>query len=152
MTFDASLYALTNALQPVRRAWVQAATQQLAGAGLSISLATVVLFVSRLGAAPHQKALALEVGVNPAALVRLLDQGEAAGLMVRKEAKGDRRSKVIELLPEGKRLAHSMEESLARLRLEMLGNLPVEDVETATRVLRLLEERVAARLRDNQDR
>jgi len=152
MTCDSSLYALTNALQPVRRAWVQAATRQLAGSGLSTSLATVVLLVSRLGAATNQRALALEVGINPAALVRLLDHGEAAGVLVRNDVEGDRRSKVVELLPEGRRLALAMEESLAALRQELLGELPDHDVETATRVLRLLEERSADWLSGNQDR
>ncbi len=145
MTIDERLFAFTNALQPVRRAWVQAARRELAATGLSASLASVVLLTSRLGPGVQQKTLALEIGVNPAALVRLLDQGEAAGLLIRSAIEGDRRCKAIDLLPEGKRRAEEMERSLAALRRDLLGDLPVEDVETATRILRLLEDRVASR-------
>lgn len=149
---DAVLYALTNTLQPVRRAWVQAAGRAIAGTGLSTSLATVVLLTSRLGPRVQQKTLALELGVNPAALVRSLDQGEAAGLLVRSGVESDRRSKVVDVLPQGQRLADGMERALATLRRDLLGDLPVEDVQTTTRVLRLLEERVLSWLQDERPR
>jgi MarR family transcriptional regulator for hemolysin len=147
-----SLYALTNALQPVRRAWVQAVGHVLAGTGLSTSLATAVLIASRFGSGVSQKVLASEIGVNPAALVRVLDQGEAAGLLVRNGVEGDRRSNVIDLLPAGQQLAEQMERTLADLRGELLGDLATDEVETATRVLRRLEERAAAWLRDQRAR
>lgn len=44
---EKSLYALTNALQPVRRVWKQAATLAIAKSGISMSLATVVVLVHR---------------------------------------------------------------------------------------------------------
>jgi MarR family transcriptional regulator for hemolysin len=152
MRSDVTLYALTNALQPARRAWVQAAGRVLAGTGLSTSLATVVLLASRLGPSVQQKTLALELGVNPAALVRLLDQGEAAGLLVRNGVEGNRRSKVVDLLPEGQRLAAKMERIVAALRKKLLGDLSTEEVDTATRVLRVLEERAVAWLQDDRTR
>src|SRR3546814_13214637 len=80
---DSILFDLTSAVQPVRRAWVQAASVIIADFGLSTSLGTVVILTSRLGPAVPQKELALEGGVNPAALVRTLDRGEAAGLLER---------------------------------------------------------------------
>jgi hypothetical protein len=46
---DAALFSLTNALQPVRRSWMQAVGKRLAKGGLSTSLATVVLMTSRFG-------------------------------------------------------------------------------------------------------
>ncbi|WP_217482586.1 MarR family winged helix-turn-helix transcriptional regulator [Sphingomonas sp. CL5.1] len=152
MRSDASLYAFTNSLQPVRRAWTQAAGRVLAGMGLSTSLATVVLLASRLGPHVQQKILALELGINPAALVRLLDQGEAAGVLVRNDVEGDRRSKAIELLPEGRRLAERMERTLAELRRQLLGDVPRAEIDAATRMLRLLEERAARWLRDDRVR
>lgn len=143
MPAEPELHALTNALQPVRRAWVQAAGRVLASTGLSTPIATAVLLTSRLGPDVQQKKLALEMGVNPAALVRTLDQGEAAGLLVRSGVKEDRRSKVVNLLPEGKLRAEQVERMLAELRQHLLGDLATEELYTATRVLRLLEERVA---------
>src|SRR3546814_1400381 len=96
------LFDLTNAVQPVRRACVQAASVIIADFGLSTSLGTVVILTSRLGPAVPQKELALEVGVNPAALVRTLDRGEAAGLLERNAVSGDRRSNAVSLLPDRK--------------------------------------------------
>lgn len=116
----------------------------LASTGLSTPIATAVLLTSRLGPDVQQKKLALEMGVNPAALVRTLDQSEAAGLLARSVVKGDRRSKVVNLMPEGKRLAQQMEETLADLRQQLLGILAEADVDTAARVLRILEERAVA--------
>src|SRR3546814_3802012 len=63
-----------------------------------------------------QHGLALEVGVNPAALVRTLDRGEAAGLLERNAVSGDRRSNAVSLLPKGEKLAKAMERRVADLR------------------------------------
>jgi MarR family transcriptional regulator, transcriptional regulator for hemolysin len=141
MNPEMSLYALTNALQPVRRAWVQAVGRIFASTNVPTPLATAVLLVSRLGPAVKQKDLAVELGVNPAGMVRILDQGEAAGLLVRRSVAGDRRGKVVDLLPQGAQLARQSEEALVALRNELIGDIPSADVELATKVLRLLEER-----------
>src|SRR3546814_7344473 len=93
---DASLYNVTIAIQPARRVWIQAAGAALANSGLSVSVAAVVVLVARLGPGVQQKVLAIEAGVNPAALVRTLDQGEAAGLLTRRDVPENRRIKVIE--------------------------------------------------------
>ncbi|SHK11630.1 MarR family transcriptional regulator, transcriptional regulator for hemolysin [Roseomonas rosea] len=147
---SSSLYIFTNAIQPARRAWHQAASAAIEGTGLSISLASVLLFASRLGPGVQQKTLATEVGIDPAAMVRLLDQGEAAALLVRRDVPGDRRSKVIHLLPKGQRLADRLEETLARLREKLLKGIPAEELDTATRVLRLFEERIKALLESDR--
>src|SRR3546814_4340735 len=76
----------------------------------------------------------LEVGVNPAALVRTLDRGEAAGLLERNAVSGDRRSNAVSLLPKGEKLAKAMERRVADLRRALPSNLPPEEIETATRI------------------
>src|SRR3546814_1932776 len=85
----------------------------------------------------RQNVLAEEVGVNPGAMVRILDQAEAAGLLERRASAEDRRVNTVHILPKGKCLAEKMEAAVADLREALLGDLPVEDIETATRVLRL---------------
>lgn len=150
MSAVSALFDLTNALQPVRRAWIQVASTIFVELGLSTPLGTVVLLTSRLGPAVPQKELALEVGVNPAALVRTLDQGEAAGLLERNAVCGDRRSNTISLLPQGKTLAAAMEHKLAELRHDLLGSLPPEEIETTKRILRTLEERAHAYMQRGQ--
>ena len=74
----------------------------------------------------------------------MLDQGETAGLLVRNEIPGDRRSKTVDLLPKGARLASRLEEAIAVLRSKLLADVPLSDIKTTIRVLRLLEERSQA--------
>ncbi|TFZ51167.1 MarR family transcriptional regulator [Serratia proteamaculans] len=140
---EKSLYALTNALQPVRRVWKQAATLVIAKSGISMSLATVVVWVHRNPQGINQRDLAEEVGVNPGALVRLLDQASALGFLERQESAGDRRFKTLRILPPGAELAKKIEAAADKLRVELMHDVPLEDIETATRVLRLFEERAS---------
>jgi MarR family transcriptional regulator for hemolysin len=140
---EKSLYALTNALQPVRRVWKQAATLVIAKTGISMSLATVVLWVHRNPQGINQRDLAEEVGVNPGALVRLLDQAAALGFLERQELPGDRRFKTLRILPIGADLAKKIEAAADKLRVELMHDVPLEDIETATRILRLFEERAS---------
>ncbi|MFT3815426.1 MAG: MarR family transcriptional regulator [Acidovorax sp.] len=136
---DRTLFDFTIAIQPARRAWVQAVGAALTDDRLPMSLALVIVLASRMGPAANQRALAMEIGINPAALVRVLDQGESAGLLRRCDVPGNRRTKAVELLPAGQALAEKMETTLTALRAQALRDVPPEDVATATRVLRTLE-------------
>ncbi|MCL2831414.1 MAG: MarR family winged helix-turn-helix transcriptional regulator [Betaproteobacteria bacterium] len=136
---DRILFDFTIAIQPARRAWVQAIHAKLADDKLPVSLAVAIVLASRMGAAAHQRMLATEIGINPAALMRVLDYGESAGLLKRCNVPGNRRIKTIQLLPAGKALAEKMETAWAALRAGLLCDIPLADVETATRVLRMLE-------------
>ena len=144
LIFDRAAFDLTSALQPVRRAWRQAAVAAIQDDDISVSLAAVVLMLYRIGPMAQQKNLALEVGINAAALVRMLDKGEDAGLLIRADNPEDRRSKVIRLLPSGEALAIRMEDKLTRLRRRLFHGLPQEKINTAVQVLRFLEEQCQA--------
>ncbi|WP_269525216.1 MarR family winged helix-turn-helix transcriptional regulator [Coraliomargarita parva] len=146
-----ALYKLTTAIPPVRRAWIQAAEHAMGVREASTSLTLVVLLVSRLGPDVHQKILAREMGINAAAMVHLLDQGETAGLLSRSESSEDRRCKFINLLPDGEEMARQAEARLQALRKELLGDLTAGEVATVTRVLRLLEERSLAYLESGKE-
>ena len=93
-----------------------------------------MLLVSRMGDGVLQNVLADCIGVHPAALVRTLDQAEAAGLLERRMVTGNRRLRAIHLQDAGQELAERLEKALNALRAEVLGSIPREDVETATRV------------------
>jgi MarR family transcriptional regulator for hemolysin len=151
-TDDQLRYDLTNALQPARRAWNQAATLALSASGISVSLATPVLFVSRLGDGVQQNVLATEIGVNPAAMVRTLALAEGAELLERRAVPGDRRAKGIYLLPKGARIAEKIEHELARVRRDTFGDIPTADIEIATRVLRHWERAARSYLARNASR
>src|SRR3546814_13249156 len=102
---------------------------------------TVVILTARLGPAVPQKELALEVGVNPSALVRTLDRGEAAGLLERNDVSGHRRSNALRLLPKGENLAKANERNVDDLRRAMLRILPPEEIKHTPRILRKLVQR-----------
>lgn len=136
---DRILFDFTIAIPPAKRAWTQAIGIALTDDRLPMSLAVAVVLTARLGTDAHQHVLAAEIGINPAALVRVLDQGEAMGLLKRCDVPGNRRAKQIELLPAGQTLAEKMEGVLAALRARMLQGISLEDVQAATRVLRALE-------------
>ncbi|SEQ95688.1 MarR family transcriptional regulator, transcriptional regulator for hemolysin [Faunimonas pinastri] len=143
---QAHLYAFTNAIQPVRRAWLQAAAVVAAENGVSFSVATAILHLSRMGSGLQQSALAEEAGVNPAAMLRTLDQAEAAGLIERRAVAGDRRVKAIHLLAAGEAIAIRLESRLAELRADLLHDVPSAEVQAATRLLRLFETRIIEHL------
>ncbi|WP_440893362.1 MarR family transcriptional regulator [Aeromonas dhakensis] len=136
-----ALYELTNALQPVRRVWKQAVSLVIANTDISMSLATVVVLVQRNPQGITQKELAEEAGINPGALVRLLDQAAQAQLLERREMQGDRRAKTLHILPQGEVLARQVSDAANKLRLELMKDVPQEDIEHATKILRLFEER-----------
>jgi len=141
MNAETRLHTLTNSLHPARRAWFEAVSLALAELGVSMQVAFAVLLVSRLGAEVQQKILAAEAGVNASVVARALDQAEKAGLLARKDVRGDRRSKAVVLLPAGQNLARQAEAAIEDLREAVLGDLPPQDVEIAAEVLRSLEGR-----------
>ncbi|WP_153549583.1 MULTISPECIES: MarR family winged helix-turn-helix transcriptional regulator [Pseudomonas] len=140
------LFELTNALQPVRRAWIQASAAATADSGIPFPVATAVVLLARLGDGAQQSTLAELAGVNPAAMLRTLDQAEALGLCERREISNNRRIKPLHLLPAGKVLATRVEHQLAELREEMFAGIEPDEIESAVRTLRAFEERILSHL------
>ncbi|OZI30793.1 hypothetical protein CAL29_22690 [Bordetella genomosp. 10] len=130
---------MTAAVQPARRAWVGAATTVLSHYGFSMSLGLVVLYLKRHGGSAQQKLLAEEIGINAAAMVRVLDQGEEMGVLLRTEHKDNRRSKSVVLSPEGDALAQELGDAMQQLRAELLSDIPVGEIDIAVKVLRRLQ-------------
>ncbi|MFV0487039.1 MAG: MarR family winged helix-turn-helix transcriptional regulator [Vibrio fluvialis] len=135
------LHELTNSLQPVRRAWKRAVSEVIAEHGISMSLATAVVLVYRNPQGLNQKLLAEEIGINPGALVRLLDQASQEALLERREDTLDRRIKNLHILPKGTEIAISIERAADELRLELMRDVDLAAIEQATQVLRLFEKR-----------
>ncbi len=142
----ARLHVFTNTFQPVRRAWLKAAAEVANGSETSFAVATAIVLIAREGDGLQQNALAEVAGVNPAAMLRTLVQAEAAGLCKRCTVPENRRIKVIHLLPKGHAMARLIEERLDCLRVELLGDIDAAEIETAMRILRLLEKRILARM------
>ena len=98
--------AYTHALLLAGRQWRRAADAEVERHGISDATALPLVLIGRMAGEPRQNALAEAVGIEGPSLVRLLDQLEKAGLVVRKEDPTDRRAKVLSLTPAGRSVVH----------------------------------------------
>src|SRR5215813_9674347 len=79
------------------RHWRRAADLRLQPFELTEATWLPLVHIARAPAPPRQKDLAASMFVDGSAVVRVLDNLEAAGLIQRKEGKTDRRAKTIHL-------------------------------------------------------
>ncbi|MBB3593947.1 MarR family transcriptional regulator for hemolysin [Rhizobium sp. BK529] len=122
------------------RQWRRAVDIALSSHGISEACAAPLLWIGRLGGGVRQIVLANHVGIEGPSLVRLLDQLEALGLVIRKDDPIDRRAKGLWLTEEGESLAIRMEAVLDELRGRILADVSEADLEAAIRVLKAFEE------------
>ncbi|MEZ2131568.1 MULTISPECIES: MarR family winged helix-turn-helix transcriptional regulator [unclassified Sinorhizobium] len=122
------------------RQWRKAVDQALSAHGISEACASPLVWIGRLGGGVRQVVLANHVGIEGPSLVRLLDQLEALGLVVRKDDPTDRRAKGLWLTAEGEKLAAHMEDVLDELRGRILAKVDKSDIEAAIRVLQAFED------------
>ncbi|MDX3924998.1 MAG: MarR family transcriptional regulator [Shinella sp.] len=128
----------TNLLQTGRQ-WRRAVDQQLGSHGISEACAAPLLWIGRLGGGVRQIVVANHVGIEGASLVRLLDQLEEQGLILRKSDPDDRRANGLWLTEEGSRLAEHMESILVGLRAQILADVSEADLLAALRVLQAFD-------------
>ena len=100
----------------------------------------VLVHLGRAASALTQVELAKSIGVEPPTLVPVLDRLEADGWLSRFSCGEDRRCKRVELTGTGKAVAEELLEVAGALRLELMGDIPEEDMRVCIRVL----ERIAA--------
>lgn len=122
------------------RQWRRAVDQALRSHGISEATGSPLLWIGRLGGGVRQVVLAQHVGIEGPSLVRLLDQLESLGLVVRKDDPTDRRAKGLWLTAEGEELAARMEDVLDKLRCKILAHVNKDDLDAAVRVLQAFEE------------
>ncbi|MCJ2038986.1 MarR family transcriptional regulator [Methylobacterium sp. J-059] len=139
---DHLLQAYTHGLVLAGRQWRRAANSVAEPHGLSDATALPLILIGRSARNPRQNALAEAVGIEGPSLVRLLDQLQAAGLVVRMEDPTDRRAKVLSLTPEGKRIVTRMEAELNAARATAFAGIDPADLETGLRVFNALQRHV----------
>ncbi|MBP1852601.1 MarR family winged helix-turn-helix transcriptional regulator [Rhizobium halophytocola] len=122
------------------RQWRKLVDQHLSSHGVSEASAAPLIFISRLGNGVRQVKLASTVGIEGPSLVRLLDQLEKQGLVIRKDDPEDRRAKGIWLTEEGERVANEVEKLVDELREHILRRVDRADVEAALRVMKAFED------------
>jgi DNA-binding MarR family transcriptional regulator len=111
------------------RLWRASHTRTAAALG-SIGL-TPALFalLNVLGAREGaiQQELSSDMGIDPSAMVKLIDELESAGLAERRRRPGDRRAWEVVITPNGRRRLEQARQLAAEVEDEVLGGL--DDVE-----------------------
>ncbi|MBX6384001.1 MAG: MarR family transcriptional regulator [Microbispora sp.] len=126
----------------VARRWRSRLDRRLEAFGLTEARWLTLIQLARGGSSLTQKDLAARVGVEAATLVRTLDRLEEEGLVVRREAGGDRRAKTVHLSDRAAPVLHLIEETAAALRTEVLAGVSEAELEACHAVI----ERIAANL------
>lgn len=127
--------ALIWTILPAGRAWQKAAGAAFAELGVSLSVAAPVLVIARLGNGVRQKIVSDAAGIDPAALVRSLDQLETSGFLRRADDPHDRRAKTLHLTDKGAQLATDLERILEQVKGRIFSRFSDADGATTVRVL-----------------
>ncbi|MCF1481269.1 MULTISPECIES: MarR family winged helix-turn-helix transcriptional regulator [Rhizobium/Agrobacterium group] len=132
---------LTSQLFSAARLWRRTIDVILAEHGISEACASPLVWIGRLGGGIRQITLAEHVGIEGPSLVRLLDQLESSGMVMRKDDPTDRRAKGLWLTPEGTRMAARIEAVLDEERAGAFEGVSQADLETTLRVLMEFQQR-----------
>lgn len=134
---------LARLIGEVHRLWRSRLNDRLRPLGLSQSRWMALRILSRGGAALRQHELAARLGVEPPTLVGLLDCLERDGLIERRGAATDRRSKTVHLTRKARGRIRRINTIADRLRREILGEIDPAALATATRVLESIQDRLS---------
>jgi MarR family transcriptional regulator for hemolysin len=129
-------------IQPVARRLRMVSDHVYAEFGLSQATGRVLLQVARMGGEVQQTELVHALDLNGPGVVRLIDNLESQSLVVRRVDPQDRRSNFIVLTPAGRRLTEKAEKALNQVRPGLFDNVDDADLETALRVLDLLDDKL----------
>lgn len=119
---------------------VRAANAGLAGHGLRARQYSVLVLAADSPDGVSQRDLAGTLGLDPSQIVLLVDELQAAGLVERRPAPADRRTRLVAATARGRRTRRAAVEGAVEGVRRQLGALSDEEQET----LRALLERVVA--------
>ena len=74
-----------------------------------------------------QQQLSSDMGIDPSAMVKLIDELESAGLAERRRRPGDRRAWEVSITPKGRRTLERARRFAMEVQDEVLGGLTVSD-------------------------
>ncbi|KAA1190191.1 MarR family winged helix-turn-helix transcriptional regulator [Photorhabdus heterorhabditis] len=121
-------------LQRAARMWRKVSDEELSKLNLSEATTTPLWLINKLGEGLRQRTLADHMGLEGQSLVRLLDQLEGAGLLIRQDDPTDRRAKALYLTDEGRNLAEQAEIVVRNIRARLLDGEPNENLAIVDRV------------------
>ncbi len=102
-----------------------------------------LLHIARGGSGLLQRDLAERMGVEGPTLVKFLDALEDADLVVRREAKSDRRGKTLTLTPSAQPIVDEIERIVADSRQHLLSDVNDADIATCIRVFQRIRKNIA---------
>jgi DNA-binding MarR family transcriptional regulator len=109
--------------------------EALAGVGLTpASFALLNVLGAREGAIQQQ--LSSDMGIDPSAMVKLIDEVEGAGLAARRRRPGDRRAWEVTITAQGRRTLARARRLAAQVEDEVLGGLGDSERRELLRLLR----------------
>jgi DNA-binding MarR family transcriptional regulator len=74
-----------------------------------------------------QQQLSADMGIDPSAMVKLINELEGAGLAERRRRPGDRRAWEVTITPKGRRTLERARRSIVQVEDEVLGGLTAAD-------------------------
>ncbi|HTM76437.1 MAG TPA: MarR family winged helix-turn-helix transcriptional regulator [Devosia sp.] len=116
------------------RLWRKLAREQIARHGVAEAGAAPLLWIGRLGGQVRQNVLADQCGMEGASLVRIIDELQAAGLVVRLPDPSDRRANLLDLTPAGQIKRKAIETELLAFRVRLFEGLAPTEIEAALKV------------------
>jgi MarR family transcriptional regulator for hemolysin len=129
---------LTRDLLLAGRQWRTMGRMAAARHGVSEAASAPLVWIDRLGGDVRQNALAAAVGIEGASLVRLLDELQNSGFIIRTADPADRRANTITLTATGRKAVRAVNTSLARLRSKVFATISKGDATAALRVFRAI--------------
>ena len=121
------------------RLWRKLARETLARHGVAEAGAAPLLWIGRLGGKVRQNVLAEYCGMEGASLVRILDELQAQGLVVRVPDATDRRANLLDLTEAGQVKRTEIEADLAAFRLQTFEGISSEDIEAALKLFNVIK-------------
>jgi MarR family transcriptional regulator for hemolysin len=143
--------ALTLSIVMVGRRWRALIDDNLRELGHSASRMEAMAAIAYAPPQTTQIQIAKRIGIEGPTLTRTLDMLEADGLVERLPDPMDRRNKLMKLTPAGYEVLSIMFQTTKRLRLNLLKDLPAEEVSMANSLLSTLLERMGGSLEPKPD-
>jgi MarR family transcriptional regulator for hemolysin len=121
------------------RRWRRVLDEELSGYGLTDATWRPLFHLGRLGDGIRQTELAEALGIQGPSLVRLLDNLERDGLIVRREDRGDRRAKSLVMTDTGRRAYEKVRAVTEQVADRLLARADAEDLAAVARLFAHLD-------------
>ena len=132
--------SLAERLARVSRLWKMAADRELAPLGLTHPRWTALWKLQRLGDHISQKQLACALELELPSLMRTLSQLEEQALITRHSSESDKRTRIVSLTEQGRRLLTQMEKRILDVRNQVLQDVSPQDLELLSTLLEKIAE------------